>query len=205
MKKEHVMMAGLALGIALIAALFMTANLTFAALNLSSVSQILTNLLFVALVIERALEVYITAYRQPGRANFDVNIKRISKEIEKVNKMPDGTTLAGGITKEDKLLELAAELKPHAEQIEIYKSHTRVLALRAGLVLGLLTAAVGYRALGTVVEAGALSGFQLSAYAFIDVLLTGGLLAGGSKGIHSLTQVFGNYLDTLAEGAKATS
>jgi hypothetical protein len=205
MKKEHLVIAGSALGIALIAALFMTGELTFAALTLARVSQILTNLLFVALVVERALEVYITAYRQPGRASFDVNIKRISKEIGKVKAMPDGTTLAGGTTKEDKLLELTAELKPHEEELETYKSHTGVLALRAGLVLGLLTAAVGYRALGAVVDAGALTGFQTSAYAFIDVLLTGGLLAGGSKGIHSLTQVFGNYLDTMAEGAKATS
>ncbi len=205
MKREHVVMAGLALGIALMAALFMTGELTFSALNMSRVSQILANLLFVALVIERALEVYITAYRQPGRAGFDVNIKRISREIAKVKDMPDGTVLAGGTSKEDKLLELAAELKPHTEHLETYKSRSGVLALRAGLVLGLLTAAVGYRALGAVVESGALSGFQLSAYAFIDVLLTGGLLAGGSKGIHSLTQVFGNYLDTLAEGAKATA
>lgn len=205
MKREQVVIAGLALGIALIAALWMTGELTFSALSMASVSQILTNLLFVALVLERALEVFITAYRQPGRASFDVNIKRISKEINKVNGMPDGTVLAGGGTKEDKLLALAAERQPHEEKLETYKSHTGVLALRAGLMLGLLTAAVGYRALAAVVDSGALSGLQASAYTFIDVLLTGGLLAGGSKGIHALTQVFGNYLDTLAEGAKAST
>ena len=175
----------------------------FAALDLAGVTQILTNLAFVALVLERALEVFVTAWRGPGRADVDASLGRIRGEMARVRKLADGATVPGtGLTKEARLLELATERNPHTATLAKYKSDTQVIALRSAVVLGLLTAAVGYRALATVVDASSLGGLQAAGFTLVDVLLTGGLLAGGSKGIHALTQVFGNYLDTMAEGAK---
>ena len=181
----------------------MVNHVELAALDLAGVTQILTNVLFVALLLERALEVFITAWRGPGRAGFDSQIKRISKEMARVSELADGATVPGlAMTKEKRLLELDNERQPPSALLAKYRAETQVIALRAAVVLGLLTAAVGYRVLATIVDASVLGGAQAAGFALVDVLLTGGLLAGGSKGVHAMTQVFGNYLDTMAEGAK---
>lgn len=83
-----------------------------------------------------------------------------------------------------------------------YKTQTRKIALWTALIIGLLISSVGIRALETLVD---LKDFptgkpvfyngQVCIFRILDTLLTGGLLAGGSDGIHKLTQVFTTFLE----------
>ncbi|NJK36333.1 MAG: hypothetical protein HC825_05750 [Oscillatoriales cyanobacterium RM1_1_9] len=84
-----------------------------------------------------------------------------------------------------------------------YKSQTRKVALWTALFVGVLLSGVGIRALETLVV---LKDFpngdqpifynqQMGIFRVLDTILTGGLIAGGSEGIHKITQVFTTFLE----------
>jgi hypothetical protein len=65
---------------------------------------------------------------------------------------------------------------------------------------------VGVRSLDTLlvpVQQGALnSGIQGALFRCLDVLLTGGLIAGGSDGIHKITQLASTFFEETRNGIK---
>ena len=137
----------------------------------------LTALLIVSLILERALEVFVTTWRGPAA-------KKMGEEMKSLT----------GADRERKGLEKTE-----------YKSSTQRVALWTGLTLGLLVSAVGIRTLQALVDPTALDQLpkaQAAAFSLLDVLLTGGLIAGGSEGIHKITQVFTNFMEATAEKAK---
>ncbi|MCZ6596955.1 MAG: hypothetical protein O7B99_04895 [Planctomycetota bacterium] len=88
-----------------------------------------------------------------------------------------------------------------------HRSGTQKRAMAAGLVGGLLISLVSIRNLEplTVDDAVAnLSGWQRFAFHLVDVLLTGGTIAGGSDGIHKLTRVLTVFLDETANKRQET-
>lgn len=82
-----------------------------------------------------------------------------------------------------------------------YKSRTRKIALWSALFVGILVSGVGIRALETLVQFKELASKplfyqgQLFIFRSLDTLLTGGLIAGGSEGIHKVVQVFTTFLE----------
>src|SRR5207249_9503879 len=67
-------------------------------------------------------------------------------------------------------------------------AHTRRVSTWVGLAVGVLASTVGFRFFDQIVdfEQAALSESQKAWFTFTDVLLTGAILAGGSKAIHSI-------------------
>jgi hypothetical protein len=142
-----------------------------------NIVQLLSTLFFVALVVERALEVWINTLRKP---------------------IADGKELAVQLKKE----ELAKADIPKIEQIQAaldsllndqirYKSETTLIALWSAAILGLLISAVGVRTLEAVFEIGTNSGaLQPELFHEVDVFATGLLIAGGSAVIHTVIQAF---------------
>ena len=68
-----------------------------------------------------------------------------------------------------------------------------------------MVSAVGFRSLQTLVDPAslaALPGVQRFIFGLLDVFLTGGLIAGGSDGIHKIAQVFYDFMDATAERAR---
>ena len=85
----------------------------------------------------------------------------------------------------------------------LYKSETQKLSLRVSFFIGILVSAVGIRTLGSlVVDISAYPSAQKAFFNLVDILITAGLLAGGSEGIHQLTSVYTNYMQNLAIAAK---
>ena len=86
-----------------------------------------------------------------------------------------------------------------------YKSQTRKIALWVALFIGLVISGVGIRALETLIVV--VTEFtppdkqppfyyeQIRIFRVLDTILTGGLIAGGSDGIHKLTVVFTVFLE----------
>src|SRR5262252_3975139 len=68
---------------------------------------------------------------------------------------------------------------------------TRKLSTWFGMAIGILTSAVGFRFLNQIVDLSKINPHSLQYAAFIiaDILLTGTVLAGGSKAIHSIFSV----------------
>ncbi|EKQ67710.1 hypothetical protein OsccyDRAFT_3998 [Leptolyngbyaceae cyanobacterium JSC-12] len=83
----------------------------------------------------------------------------------------------------------------------LYKSETRRIALWLALFIGLLISGVGIRALETLVtiqefdQEPMFYNGQIFIFRSLDTLLTGGLIAGGSDGIHKLVRVFTTFLE----------
>ena len=111
----------------------------------------------VALLVERSLEVLLKAWRQGGKI-------RLEEEARSAGE--DGRT--------------AAEAK-----LQQYRVGTQRRALLFGLVLGVMVSLSGVRLLGSIFEFGAgTAPFQRDLFQFTDVIVTAGLIAGGSATIH---------------------
>ena len=125
--------------------------------------------------------------------------KRLTKEVA-VEAIPEGTDI------------LTAELDQELEKLNAnqqlrsaYKSQTRKIALWTALFVGLLVSGVGIRSLDSLiqpVQGSMYSGIQSLAFRCLDVLLTGGLIAGGSDGIHKITQLFTTYFEETRNGLR---
>ncbi len=148
--------------------------------------QRMTALVLISAFIERALEVFVTAWRGPDVAIRDHQIKVLRKEVEE---------------RKDVKEDLAKLL----EEKERYKSRMQRIAFAGSVALGLIISAVGVRALGLFVDPtafSALSKTQRASFNMVDVLLTGAVLGGGSDALHKFVIVFTNFMDSTAKRAK---
>jgi hypothetical protein len=131
----------------------------------------------------------------------------VSKDPDKVTQSTQVTKIPEGAEKLTAELNLElTKLKTNQQLRSAYKSQTRKIALWTALSVGLLISGVGVRSLDTLLQPvpqGALnSGIQSLVFRCLDVLLTGGLIAGGSDGIHKITQLASTFFEETRNGIK---
>ncbi|MBD2203169.1 hypothetical protein H6G33_17185 [Calothrix sp. FACHB-1219] len=102
----------------------------------------------------------------------------------------------------DELNNIINNLNTIERQRLAYKSNTRIIALWTSLLCGLLISAIGIRSLEPLIILDANNPIQLIIFRCFDAFLTGGLIAGGSEGIHKFTQVFTDFLEATSRQAK---
>jgi|GEM_PF-5155753 len=91
--------------------------------------------------------------------------------------------------KKEELKNFQEKLEKAQEDLGKYKDETKSVVSRLSLLAGIVISLGGIRILQAFTDV-SLTGTQLSLFNSIDVLLTGGLLAGGSAGVHRLTKVY---------------
>lgn len=157
----------------------------FASLDGAELLPKLSGLLFVALVIERALEVWLTPLRGPDADRMKHQIRKARPEGEGREEGTAGEEggSAGAPDQERALLE--------------HRLETRRLAFLGGLTVGVVVSALGVRALSQFVDVSALPDLQGRLFLVADVLLTGALLGGGADGIH---KVLSRFLELFGSG-----
>ena len=132
-------------------------------------------LYIVALFVERSLEVLIKAWRQGGKSSREEALRSAEE---------------GG--------KAAAEKK-----LQEYRAGTQRRALLVGLTLGIMVSLSGVRLLGPIFELGAgVASFQQAAFRFTDIILTAGLIAGGSATIHEVMALVDDFLKASRKNAK---
>ena len=133
-------------------------------------------LYIVALFVERSLEVLIKAWRQGGKSRLEEAVHSAQEDAK-------------------------AEAK---KVLEEYRAGTQRRALLVGLTLGILVSLSGVRLLGPIFEFGDADGwsFQQAIFQFTDIIVTAGLIAGGSTTIHELMALVDNFLKTSRKRAK---
>jgi hypothetical protein len=135
--------------------------------------QLVAPLLLVSLIIERTLEVFVTAWRGGEAARIELRVRlKKTKDAE-----------ARGVEE---------------QELTTYKSQTQRIAFLAGCTLGVVVSALGIRALELFVDPAvfnSLSSVQRGLFNAVDVVLTGALIGGGSDGLHKLVSVFTDFLD----------
>jgi hypothetical protein len=147
------------------------AHLPFAPIDgIGDVTQRIAPLFLIALFVERALEVFVTAWRAP-----EERIRRVAR-----------ATALGQATPEEEAT------------LVRYKSDTQRIAFVTGIALGIVVSSIGIRALALFMnpeQLAMLSGWQRPALTVVDVLITGAVIGGGADGIHKLIKVFTSFLD----------
>jgi len=143
-------------------------RLQFKEISFESVMELLTPLFLASLFIERAVEVYAGVSREPGKQKL----------------LKDAEALTGNEKK-------AAEM-----QAEEFKQGTAKRAFILSFLLGVATASVGLRCLWPLLDPAVLvpESVQFRGLNLVDVVITGGMLAGGSAGIHLLISPITDWL-----------
>lgn len=145
-------------------------------------------LLLISLFVERAIEVFLSAWRSGRADELDIEIANLNKQVAGSAK----TT--------------AEKLKLNLQSLEkdrtVYRAGSRFIAQWLGLGIGVLVALVGVRVLGNIVDITTLSKEQEAAFVVVDVLLTGAVLAGGSEAINKIMKVYNSFMIKTAEKAK---
>jgi len=151
-------------------------------------------LLILSLFIERCLDIFLTTWRAQDSENIDVQIDEINNKITKQEEP------------EEDLENWLVTLKK--KKIK-YRARTRNIALWSGFILGILISSAGVRTFPKFFDLSILksiqgntANIQLKFLVIIDVFITGGLLAGGSDGIHKIMDFLRNFFETSSYNVK---
>jgi hypothetical protein len=139
--------------------------------------RLFTELIVIALIIERGVEVFITPWRQGDRTKLEIDLQSVAPDARMEKK----------------------------QNLAKYKHETRQVAFLVSLAIGIVISAAGIRVLQFLIQPQTLEKIsntnQGLFFVGLDVLLTGALLGGGADALHKLVSVFTNFMDTSAAKA----
>jgi len=175
---NHSVMVGAAYSLALIGILIFGGRLQWGGLSMTvevtNLAGLLAPVVFTAAVVERAVEILISPWRDAG-ANALQNSAAAATAA-------GNTALAQG----------------ESAKLDHYKAATQKYAFCLSLVLSLLVSISGVRALGPFVKEatmGTVRADQKTFFLTLDVALTTLLLAGGADAMHSIVNAVTTFFD----------
>ncbi len=160
----------------LIAAVLKPLGIPFGVFDIAAALKILTILFVIFLFQERALDVFLTIIRAPDS-------EEMKRKLEKLKNEPESP-------------ERYKVIEDLEKKLSDYKIATRNLAMKLGYFLGFIIAMIGIRSLEPMIDLDhfvKISSIQQSAFRVVDVFITGGLLAGGSDGIHKIIEILRDF------------
>lgn len=160
--------------------------------------EVLGSLSIVALFVERAQQVYICVWRGMDRRALDGTLAEAQVELAatKAAIADDATPEAKRQDKQHELPVLEEAVLAARLEVDDFRAETKKMALIGGMLLGVLIALVGPRLLDAIVVLPAGTGpVQAGLFDALDVLITGGLIGGGSEGIHQLVGLVTDFLE----------
>ena len=162
-------------------------GLAFKPFEASAVVGNLTGLFLISLFLERALEVFVSSWRDADSRALEHDILHA---LAAAKAAPDAAAAAEA--------ERAVREKRYA--LHLYKAKTARVAFICGLVAGAVIALAGARALAPLLAGMPQPGTpQALVVTIVDVVITAGLIGGGSDGIHKLVSVITDYLDATRD------
>ena len=166
---------------------------------LGAIGTFLALLFVVALFMERALDVFLTTWRVPEADKLDSQIRSCKERVKQF----EGTREDMAEERKREFDGAVGKLERAESKRQEYRSTTQRIALWMGLLFGLIISAIGLRLLQTVLDPGSLKEmpvFQKGLLRIADVLLTGGVLAGGSEAIHKMIEAYRGITGNLSSG-----
>ena len=155
---------------------------------LQEIFVVLVVLFLVSLFIERTVEVLMVVWREKGKQELKSDLA-----LARNNSGGRGGKNAHRMTVKE---------KDATKNLEIYRAETKTVAIPTAFVLGILVSVLGFRVLQPIVDPvsfGALPSVQMSMFTGMDVLITGALIGGSSKGIHEIIEAFLNMVERYRE------
>jgi len=174
--------------------------LPFKALTPQAFVGLIAWLFAVTVFVERAVEVVVMVFRDQKADLLDEAESRATDASDNATKAAAlANTNAVGQADKDKAATVAegarmALAAAHKEKV-IYRAETKEIALLVGFMFGTLVSLAGVRALHGLLAETAVSD---NLFTVADILVTGGMIAGGSEGIHRMANVFTSFMDSLS-------
>lgn len=161
--------------------------------------DVLTSLVVVVALMERAVEVFISGSRSITR-------KLAVRHIDglRVALGPDPADATKHLVPEPgKRENLEDRLAEAEEGLTSYRTGTKIRSQSFSLIIGTLIALAGVRVISPLLDVpyGSLSNVQWLALQVVDIVGTAGVIAGGSGGLHRLISNLGEH----TESAEASS
>ncbi len=179
-------------GLALIGVAIFRRFLNWNNLNLtvkvSDLAGLLAPLAFAAAVVERAVEILVSPWRDAGASKLDGVVAAIKA------RPADPPTDAVNAT----------ALKAASDALDDFRGETQRYAFAVSLLLSIFVSIAGVRALGPFVDNARLNDPKVTAdaqrlfFLAVDVALSAALLAGGADGIHSVVNAVTSFFDNTA-------
>lgn len=173
-------------------------QLRFNPVTRDAIIDLLAPLFIIALFLERALEVFVKTWRRLGRDTYEREVAKAKEALERAKQANQPTQPA------------QADLDHRLDELTKYKATTGRIAFLSGVSAGVLISIVGVRVLYPLTDLGLaqtteqLPGAQLVFFNLVDVFLTGGLIGGGSEGIHKIVAVITDFLDKTRQKIQAS-
>ncbi len=136
-------------------------------LTFQSVLGALGGIFIIVLLVERATEIAIAIWRQSAADALKEEISLLAK---------DATRAADHLAK--------------SKELAVYQAGTKSIALLIGFSLGVIVCSAGVGLLASVVDT---SKASINFIRGVDILLTAGLIAGGSDGFHQFTSALETF------------
>ena len=144
----------------------------FKAISDSDIAAIVASMFVISVFMERSIEAILVPVRAPDRQILKQEIARLK-----------------GLDSSSRNNSDIEALKEKENEFELYRLGTAKRAYWISFVFGLLISLVGVRVLSGFVDldtADHLTQVQANLFTFIDVVLTGGVIAGGSAAIDKI-------------------
>jgi hypothetical protein len=178
-KRRNYVLAAFFVAVAIAVRVHPPGPIRFAAFTAADFTQQLTPLFLVSLLIERALEIFLTTWRGPGAAVLQATVDHAQAGLANPPTADQQTAL-----------------QVAKQAVSLYSAKTQQIAMPIALVLGVLISAMGVRTLGNFVPAGAFPSYgQQAWFTVADVIMTGALVGGGSDFIHQFITTVTNFLN----------
>jgi len=158
--------------------------------KVGDISSILGPLVVASAVVERAVEILISPWRDEGAT------KR-QKQLTNAQALPVSDTNKGTV-------------QEASDRLDAYKADTQQYAFAVSIVISTLVSIVGIRVLQAFLDASSpkpqwASTDQQTAFQCIDVALSAALLSGGADGMHSLITAITKSFDAVGDTAQQKS
>ena len=179
---------GFTFAICVLAAILISSALGYGDLEISDLVVLLFYLLFISLVIERSIEAILNGWRRRGKQEQMLALKYLRRKIEQEEDSQ----------KKEKLQSNEEVL---SKNLDVYTSVNRTLALLMGLGIGIAISALGIRILQPLVNPDMvtnMTALHRKFFAGVDIFVTGGLIGGGSNGIHRILDMVLSYTDKVS-------
>ncbi len=161
---------------------------------LTDALKMLGYLFVISLIMERAIEVFLSTWRG-GEADLkDLEIQKLTGQLSELTDANEET---------GKIDNIRSDLESLKKERTKYRIKSRAIALWTGLICGIIVAGIGIHTLEAMVDIKKIVyPPQLIAFKTIDIVLTGSVLAGGSEAINKLMKVYTTFMQTTADKAK---
>jgi hypothetical protein len=177
---------------------------------------LLTGLIGIAAITERATAVINDVWFGPRRTKAEDEVRLVNRKVnetagtvEAVRSIAADAAKAGDIslftatatTLADPVAKHEAEIKQTDKTLAQVAAEETYARLSLAFLIALVVSAVGVRTLASMFETATMTDIQHGVFRLVDIIMTAGVLTGGTAGISAISELLGTYVNASRKRA----